>query len=191
MKPRRYSTFDVTLAAGESFMLERAGNAVRCLEATAAFEVGIDDEPPGKMEKGIGFEGGDTFSRLRLTNTSLGVNFIRVAVALGNINDGRLTFGGGLSVTIPPIAAVASLADVSIAATSTVQVVAADGTRRAVIVGNKKNNTQTMRIGDAGANAAEGFELAPGEKVELEIIAALYAYNPGAVAESLTVNVLS
>jgi hypothetical protein len=70
-------------------------------------------------------------------------------------------------------------------------VVAADSSRKSVTISNLSSNVQIMRIGDSNAGAARGVELSPGQSVTLETESAVYAYNPGASAESLGVMVLS
>ena len=80
-----------------------------------------------------------------------------------------------------------STADVSIAATTTDPVLAANTSRVEAIITNLAVNAQTMRIGDSNAGAARGIELAPGQTIVLTTTAAISAYNPGASAESLAV----
>lgn len=81
------------------------------------------------------------------------------------------------------------VADVSALAGVATQIAAADAvnTEREIIIKNLNANTATMRIAGATAAAAIGHELAPGESITLNTMAAVYAFNPGAGAESLSV----
>lgn len=83
----------------------------------------------------------------------------------------------------------AGVADVSALAGVSTLVAAADAvnTRREIIIKNLNANTITMRIAGATAAAALGHELAPGESITLDTMAAVYAFNPGGIAESLSV----
>lgn len=90
-------------------------------------------------------------------------------------------------------AVLAGAADVSVNATTTTQIIAADAvnTEREVIIKNLLANAATMRIGGATAAASVGHELAPGESITLNTKAVIYAYNAGAAAQSVSVLVNS
>ena len=77
--------------------------------------------------------------------------------------------------------------DVSLAAGTDTMIVGADANRLCVIITNLAANTQTFRIGNASVSATAGVELAPGESIEIETTAAVYGYNPGGSAESVSV----
>jgi hypothetical protein len=80
-----------------------------------------------------------------------------------------------------------SAVDVSLAATSTTQILGALGSRICALISNLASNTETFRIGDASAGATRGIELASGESISIETTEAIYGYNPGASAESVSV----
>ncbi|RLG23041.1 hypothetical protein DRN85_10125 [Methanosarcinales archaeon] len=77
--------------------------------------------------------------------------------------------------------------DVSLTAGAATMIVAADADRQCVMITNLAANTQTFRIGNASVSATAGVELAPGESIEIETTAAVYGYNPGGSAESVSV----
>ena len=112
-------------------------------------------------------------------------------VALGH--DGSNVFpvvvdsNGYLQIVEVKASVLNSAADVTLAATSTTQIVGALATRICVLIGNKKTNTQTFRIGDSNAGASRGVELAPGESVSIETTEAVYGYNPGGSGEGVSV----
>jgi len=78
-------------------------------------------------------------------------------------------------------------ADVVLVAGATTQIVGALSARLCVLIGNKKGNTQTMRIGDSNAGASRGSELPPGQSISIETTEAVYGYNPGGSNENVTV----
>lgn len=82
-----------------------------------------------------------------------------------------------------------SIADVSLVLAVTTQILAADATRKEAIISNLAGNTQTFRIGDSGAAAANGTPLPPGATIILETTAEIHGFNPGAVSESVAVTV--
>lgn len=78
---------------------------------------------------------------------------------------------------------ITTTADVSVAAASTVSVLAADSTRRGVVVQAPFYNTEIIRIGDASTGATRGIALGPGDMVQLDGTFEVFAFNPGAVAQ--------
>lgn len=80
-----------------------------------------------------------------------------------------------------------TVADVSLVATSTTQILGALGSRICALISNLATNTGTFRIGDASVGATRGAELAPGESISIESIEAIHGYNPGGGAESVSV----
>ena len=80
------------------------------------------------------------------------------------------------------------LTDVSIPATSSAKLIdSEDSSIRVVRIVNLAGN-DTMRIGEADVGASKGIPLAAGDTLELATNQALYAYNPGSGAESVSVS---
>lgn len=83
----------------------------------------------------------------------------------------------------------ADIADVSVLAGATTQVVAAAAggvVEREIVLKNLMANAAAFRVGAATAGAARGIELLPGEAIVLNTRAAVYAYNAGAAPQSLS-----
>jgi hypothetical protein len=78
-----------------------------------------------------------------------------------------------------------SVADVTLAATATTQILPGLASRLCALISNKVGNTQTFRIGDASAGATRGVELAPGGSISIETTEAIYGYNPGGAGEDV------
>lgn len=124
---------------------------------------------------------GFVFFRVENENAS-DVNAVFI---VGRGDYSRQAVTGEVTLTTP--ATIASTADVSLAATATTQIKAANTDRREIIISNLSTNTQTMRIGESSAGASRGVELAPGASITLQTTAAVYGYNPGGSAESVGV----
>jgi hypothetical protein len=97
----------------------------------------------------------------------------------------------GGSVTISSLVSptgIASAPDVSCAAGAQTPLVASNASTRAVLIKNLADNPREIRVGDAGAAAAEGVALYPGETLRVQTSAALFAWNPhtGAMPVSIT-----
>lgn len=80
-----------------------------------------------------------------------------------------------------------SVADVTLAATATTQILPTLTSRLCALICNKKGNTQTLRIGDSNAGATRGVELPPGATISIETTEAIYGYNPGGAGEDVNV----
>lgn len=94
---------------------------------------------------------------------------------------------GYLQIEVLKASTLNSVADVSLVATSTTQILGLVAARFCALICNLAANTQTFRIGDSNAGATRGVELAPGESISIETTEAIYGYNPGGVAEAVTV----
>lgn len=92
---------------------------------------------------------------------------------------GTVNIASGLNLATP--------ADIAVGAGATVELAAASSARRELVVQNLNANTETLRIGDAAAAASVGLECTPGQAVTVTGGAAVYAYNPGAGAQSVAV----
>lgn len=189
-KIRWHSTISRTLANNEEALINRSGRRIVVVEATAAFKLSVDDEPFVEIEKSftIETEDGEQFQRVRIRNESGASNTVKLQIGFTNIRDGRLGVAGG--VEIAPHGTYDSLADVSLTATSTTAILAVDTSRKEAIIANPATNTETFRIGDSGAGAANGIPLPPGAVIILTTSAAIHGRNNGAGAESVAVAVL-
>jgi hypothetical protein len=94
---------------------------------------------------------------------------------------------GYLQVVDKKASVLNSTADVTLAATSTTQILPTLTSRLCALISNKKSNTQTFRIGDASTGATRGVELSPGQGISIESTEAIYGYNPGGAGEDVGV----
>lgn len=184
---RGFSIYTVTVAANTDLPIHTAGEYVACTAASAAFLLRLDNNAFNAFEAGfkLRMPEEETFETVWLRNEGGAAVTVTLIVGYGDFADNRLTVSGAIDVSKSTV--LDSLADDSIAATSTELIAAADANRRELIVTNLPTNSQTFRIGDSGAGAANGVPLVPGASLILSTTAAVYAYNPGASAESLSV----
>lgn len=178
-----FGTQTTTIAAGGSVTLPIVGNYFHCIRSTlATFEVAIDGEYGGEMEAGRGFDlpDGETYKSLHLVNTD-GANPLTVTFnyGRGSYRDAKLQVSGSIETSLAG-SAFPSTADVPLGATATTQILAANTSRKEVLVSNLAANPATIRVGDVNAGAGRGVEVAPGQTITVNTTAAIYAYNPGA-----------
>jgi hypothetical protein len=91
------------------------------------------------------------------------------------------------SVGLSKATGMVSPVDVTITAGTAVVVLAADSTRRKAAISNLNANAEILRIGTTTAAADHGIELAPGETIEIDSTAAIWAYNPGVADQDVGV----
>lgn len=138
------------------------------------------------------FVRGVRFSELYLTSTAQAGKTITLAYMVEQQDNIQIENPADAfsSVSLTKNDTFDSLADVSLLAGANTQILAADTTRVEAIITNLTANTQKFRIGDAGAAAANGVELSPGQTIVLTTTAAIHGWNPGAGAESVSVAVV-
>lgn len=190
--------FSYSLVAGTARRLP-GGSYLRVMTANADLTLTFFDESGSPFGEWVGVLGGfaidakEFSEKLGLTTARFGSvevlsatnQDVEIAVSRVPVFFDRLT--GTITTTQASGATVDSVADVSLAAAATTLISAADSNRRELMVANLASNTQTLRIGDSGAAAANGIPLAPGSVITLTSQAAVYGYNPGAAAQLVAV----
>lgn len=190
--------YSYSLTAGTKRRLS-GGSYLRVMTANAALDLTFYDESGQPIGEWIGVLGGfainakDFSEKLGLTTSRFGSvevlsatnQDVEIAVSRVPVFFDRLT--GTITTTQSSGATIDSVADVSLAATATTLISAADANRRELMIANLASNTQTLRIGDSGCGAANGIPLAPGERITIVNQAAVYGYNPGAGAQLVAV----
>ena len=184
-----------TVPAGQVRNFACWGQVLRVQSLAGVASVIMKIEPAGvqvQMAAGQKIKLPAVFNQITIDNTGGGVDAtLTVLAGVGDFEDQAIS--GSVTATIagtPNVRAdigdtLDSKADDSIAAAATEVVSAAAPTRRRICVINLASNVGEKRIGDAGAGAANGFPLQPGEFVWLETTAAVSVYNAAAVAESV------
>lgn len=193
------SEFDFTLkdyalsvpAGGQqNFLIE--GNEAVLVSATGTLYIKFDDRSETLFVQGFGYRarnGVSNYRKVSIINKGGAAVTGTVMLGYGEVRDQRLNVTAPLQ--IQTLGTISPTADVVIPAGGTAQIIAANAGRKKLVVTNKVSNTQILRIGDATTAAAVGLELPPGGVFSDAFTGALYAYNPGAAAESVTVAELS
>lgn len=120
-------------------------------------------------------------------------NGVEVTNALGNpvpvVHTGTVELvASDVGVLSPDT--LAESADVAVAAGARAAMIAAAGVgvvEREVVVKNLTANAAAFRVGSVTCDATHGHELQPGESITLNTLAAVYAWNTGAVPQSASV----
>jgi hypothetical protein len=94
---------------------------------------------------------------------------------------------GYLQIQVIKASVLNTVADVTLAATSTTQIIGQVMARFCALICNLAGNSQTFRVGDSNTGATRGVELAPGESIMFETTEAIYGYNPGGSGEAVSV----
>lgn len=183
--------FDLSTARN-LVQVEIGGNVLWTMEATsrtAYMDVYFNDQlrDPVRYRLGL-FIRGVPFSRIYVSHPAQAGETLTLFYAVEElskieIENPSLRF---TEIDLTKATVLDSVADVTLAATATTQILPANAARRSAIIGNLISNVQVLRIGDAAAAAGRGQELAPGESITIETTEAIYGYNPGGAGQDVT-----
>jgi hypothetical protein len=180
--------YQFTIPAGSERGHTIRGRFLRVKSASAAVRIRAIDESGTtiadmEMTSGVRFSLPVMFTKIRIENEGGAVADVTLTAGTGDADDSSVTG----SLNIAKSTTLQTVADVSILATTTTQIAAADSARREILITNLSTNTAAFRVGDSSAGAARGVEVLPGSTIALETTAAVYAYNSGAGAQSVGV----
>lgn len=177
----------VELKIGGNFLWLANSNNSAAL-ATIAFsrEQGSDGIPfrLGTAVKGV------NFASVFITNTAQAGTTITLIYIVESHQSLEIVNAGTVvaTVTISKSLTLTSTADVSLLAGVKTAILAANAARRSALITNLAAGAATIRVGDAANVAAgRGIPVLPGETITLDTAAAISAWNPGGLAQSVAV----
>lgn len=174
-----YQTRDYSLANGDRLLLETDADQVLVTELSASDGVTVrfNDGPDGAIFRGLEARG--PIRKVEVFNGNGAAITLSLATAKGlQMVDRRVSVvGDAAAVEVEGAPTLTSQADVTVAATSSAQILAADTTRREALIQNLDGST-TVRIADSNVAAARGLELAPGDVLILATQGAVHCHNP-------------
>lgn len=175
--------FKVLLTAGSLVDIPVSGVYVRVITANADFSIAPDtSQELAGLEKGMGWTADKKFNNLKLLSDT--TQTVEIMAGSGRIDDDRANIDGNVDATSKG----ASISNASHSlTTSAAEILAADSTRRSVIIQNTDTSINAF-IGASGVTAADGIRLEPGQSVTLDKAAAAAVY---AVAASGTPSIVS
>lgn len=171
--------------AGES-RRDISGNFFHIIDAPTDVEIEFNRNGR-KLARATGMGGSALYDSVTIHSTV--AQTVTVALGFGTSFDSRSTVNANVTATIQEGNTRTSTPDVSLPASATNQVLAADLTRLTAIIENL-STTVTLRIGGVATGAASGNTLSPGEKIVLDGTAAILAHNPDAGAVSVAVSAI-
>jgi len=178
MQKSAYKYFSVTIPAGEIRRVDVYSRFLTILNNSAASDplVSIGGQSYERIPQGISIElpDDDNFTYLEFYNDSAATLTITFAVSAGRIYDARFVASAVLSVnaTSNVLSTPAAIAVTTSAPAS--PAIAADNTRRAVILQN--NGSYPVWAGDSNVDGVnyQGVQILPSETLTLETEAAIY-----------------
>lgn len=181
-----FRTYEEVLAANGERTVHTTGRYVAFLEQSGAFAVALDDGAFSEFEAGLTalLPGDERFKTVRLRDLSGAQNTVKFNTGFGDIRDARLVVPSGLDVSVSTD--LENIADVAVGAGLTVQLAAANLSRRELIVTSPNTAVGEVRIGrTGGVGAASGILLQPGGAVVLATSARVDCHNPQVSAITL------
>lgn len=176
--------FVFNLAAGVPQYIKAAGDFFAIIEATDDVYLRVDGGQ--QIERGAGMAQTGEYSSLEIT--SLVVQTVRIVAGYGFVYDNRVQHVINVTANVTPSTQVVALADVAVPAAAAVLIAAANANRNRLHIKHNSGNgvNDLARIGHNLVGAAIGVELVPGEGLTLDTQAAVYAYNTGAAAITIS-----
>jgi hypothetical protein len=192
------NSYPLILAADGNVYLDVVGSFISVTEATNAFRMTVHTKSGMrgrfKMDQGISYhipqndpDGGNReFTRLEFEELASAQNTIELLIGSDEIQDNRLNVISAVTVIMGKAATLDGTADNSIAAGAAEVILASNTNRHYAIISNPSANASPFKIAGAGAAAATGIELLPGEKMEILGTAAISAWNQGLLAQYIS-----
>lgn len=180
--------YNYSLSAGVEQQIRVDGDYVGVYTAVDPIELSVNsgawfERVEGDEQK---FQRGFDDVRVRsVTNQN-----IVLVVGYGDLRSNAPITIGTVNATINSPNNIFAPAHVSCAGTATTLLVAAHANTQKIFIKNPFTNTDPIFLGPAGIVANQGTSVDPGEGIELDCRAAVYAYNPKATAQNIYVSYL-
>lgn len=179
----RYKEYTYTIAAGAAVEIGEVFNYFRVLSQSASslsVQFGDDANTSTFSGAGLGIKFENLPSKIVIRNTGVVPTTITIALAIGYIYDDRLNVSGTVtvsgSVSTTTSSVLNSVADVTLTAATQIAIIAANTSRRGVIITNIGANV--ARIGDAtNTSATRGAQLLPAQSITLETLDAIDGFS--------------
>lgn len=175
----------ITIATGTTDVIKVKGNFVYVKAADQSFTLRMDGTNDFTMSanRKVRLSADDTFSTLEVINNSGSNLTYQLEVGFGDIETNDLAITGELNVQQGGDTLVTA-ADVTLVAATATQIVAAESTRKEILIHN--NTGAAIRVGDSNVGAARGVQVATGGTIVLNTSAAISAYSAGGGTVSFT-----
>jgi hypothetical protein len=151
-------TLSYTVPANDVVQINRFAQFLTCLEASAPFIIAIDGQPETSFQTGITYTPTDGFKEVVIINTTNTPLTVTVAFGKGDIKDNRSAIAGTIQTRVALPDVFNSFAPITIAATSTGVLFAADTLRVEAMIYNA--GPGVVLIAGAGDPAGAGQRLA-------------------------------
>jgi len=155
--------------------------------AASDVTVRVDDGAPRARAQGLGEFGLPPFEVITLESAS--AQDIVIAVGAGGFSDSRATFTGTIGTTTVIPNAFVGAAAVTIPATTSGLLLAADAARHSIRLSIQETEAGGVFIGDNLVSPTTGGWMAVGSVEYIDTSAAIYAYNPNGA--SVTIGIVS
>lgn len=175
------------IAAGTQITIAAHCQFVHCINASAPFKLSVNNGGDMYFSANSFYQAPDSFPTFEITNEGASALTVTMVFGWGEYRYNGVTITGLVQADPVIPSGLQTTADVSVPATTAQQVVAANTSRKAVMVGNLGSNAAAVRIGDASVGAARGVELLAGATLTLQTTAAVWAYNGHTSAQSLQI----
>lgn len=185
MTAKNFSTYTISLTAGQDYNLNVNGNMYAVISNSGDFTITLDETNRLiSQTAGMGGEFPEPYNRVTISSTT--TQTVIVVFGFGKFLDARASINATVNTTIEPSNTINNPGDVTAAATATLAI-AANANRKEVELCLPSTATNPVRIGSATVTAASGSILEPGTSKTFAVDAALYVIRTAAPDETVTV----
>ncbi len=173
--------------AGATLNMPYVCEFVHCIETTGPFTLIPQDSGGGiYYDSNTKTRFASEISQFDVRNDGAAAIRIKLVLGFGDYDFGGVSIAG--DITLAAENGFNAVPDAAINAATTAQIKAADANRRALYVTNPSTNTAAFRVGGVSTAADKGTYLDVGSTIIVPGTAAVYAYNTGAAAQTLTMS---
>jgi len=169
----------ITLNAGDPYRFSASGSFVYLNSATYAISVAFDGGAYIPLASGAKI--GEVYEAY-FTLLSTTTQEVTIVYGDGEYDPGTAAVIGSVTVVQEISDVLTDVTEVSVPATTTSQIMAANADRKEAIIQVASTEGSLVRIGTSGVGAANGLLCEQGVSMVLATSAAIYAYNPSGSA---------
>ena len=185
MARQNLRTYTLSLTAGVEYPLGVDGEMYAVVSSSGEFSITFDES--NRITKAVAGTGGrfrSPYKSVSLLSTTSQV--VTLVMGFGEYNDSRSSVNATINTTISPSDTLLNPSDISVLTAATL-LVAADATRKEVLIHVPSGAAHSVRVGSASVTASAGLEIEQGSTLALSVESAVYAISSGAGSVSVSI----
>ncbi|MEN8950688.1 hypothetical protein [Planktotalea arctica] len=176
--------FRYTVDANSSIVIPAPGQVFRCINASASFEIEIDNATAIFCDQGLGYRFETPFTKVRVINDSAADITVQILIAEGDVMDSRLSLPGDLVAMIGGGSVTFSRKNI---ASGERKLIATENPLRLEVTIANEGNAPVYIGGDDVSFWGAHMSIAAGYERTIKTTGELYAYSQAAGIQTLQI----